>query len=107
MENPIEPLFFVNASPVVPALLFPMRLNHYCNDLPTKARYASQQWPRNQAFRVPDDLSQQPHSVQRRVHTNTSQHADMCLAIQIQDCSRVPKIPTRNVSRNGWQTLAR
>ena len=37
MENPIEPLPFANASPVVPAMPIPVCLNPYCKGFSTKA----------------------------------------------------------------------
>jgi hypothetical protein len=37
MENPIESLPFANASPVVPAMPFPVCLNAYCKGFSTNA----------------------------------------------------------------------
>jgi hypothetical protein len=87
MENPIEPLPFANASPVVPAMPVPVCLNPYCKGFSTKASIHCSVG----AHRVKEGCSR------------TASRGPQCEG----NFAWFPEILDRNALRNAWQTPVR
>ena len=80
MENPIESLPFANASPVVPAMPFPVCLKTYCKGFSTKASIHCSVWPHrvkesgrraaSQGLQCDDNLAWLPETLDRNALRN-------------------------------------
>src|SRR5688500_228899 len=87
MENPIEPLPFANASPVVPAMPVPVCLNPYCKGFSIKASIQC------------SDGADRMKEGGRRAASQGLQCKD--------NLAWLPQILDRNALRNAWQTPVR